>query len=256
MIMDYTNANITRLSSTTGCLKEVVGKALAVIGAAEAIFSYTQSSCLALKGASARNLLYAASRINTEIEFEYVGEGEPDREAIRVNLRRMLMQYTPTCFDRISSTSGQIEAYACRYSNYNRNMSRFSLTIDYGSRTAEPVIQRTVKVLGYEGDMPVNTFGLNKLNSDILDSFVARTSPVDVYDLFCCMTGNRVKTRDELYGTCGRSAARYAPEALAYAKAKLESLTERDFRYFLEPLLMRGTEFDWHEAVNRIAALL
>ncbi|MCD8295589.1 MAG: hypothetical protein LUE27_10165 [Clostridia bacterium] len=255
MIIDYTNANITHLSSAAGCSKECVDKALTVAGAIEAIFSYPQSSCLALKGASAKNMLYTASRINTEIELEYVGAGDPDREGIRVNLRRMLMGFDLISTDRVS-TGGQTEAYACRYTNYNRNMNRFSLTIDYGSHAGEPVIQRNVKVLGYEGGVPVNTFSLDKLNRDILDSLVQRTSPVDVYDVFCYMTESGVKTREELYGRCGQDACRYSAKALAYARARLEGLGDRDFRYFLEPLLVKGTEFDWRMAVDKIASLL
>ncbi|MCD8295433.1 MAG: hypothetical protein LUE27_09365 [Clostridia bacterium] len=256
MIMDYTNANVTRLSLATGCSKEVVDKALAVTEVTETIFSYTQSSCLALKGASARNMLYPALRINTEIELEYIGAEEADRENIRVNLRRMLMQYTPTCFDRISSTKGQTEAYASRYSNYNRHMNRFSLTIDYGTRETEPVIRKTVKVLGYEGDVPVNTFGLDKLNRDILDALVTRTSPVDVYDVFCYITDGGVKSHEDLYAGCCQDAGRYSAEDLAYSRARLGSLAERDFRYFLEPLLPAGTAFDWRKAVDVIASLL
>ncbi|MCD8295065.1 MAG: hypothetical protein LUE27_07485 [Clostridia bacterium] len=256
MTIDYTIANITRLSSATGCSKETVEKALMTAGATESIFSFSQSSCFALKGASAKNMLYTPSRISTEIDLEYVDMGVPYRESFGVNLSRMLVPYMSISFDRLSSAKGQTEAYACKYSNYNRNMSRFSVIIDYGSREPEPVIQKTVKVLGYEGDLPVNTFGLDKLNRDIFDSLVQRTSPVDVYDLFICITENNVRSREELYGICGQSVGRYFEDVLAYTKAKLKSLTERDFRYFLEPLLLKGVVFDWHEAVYKIASLL
>ncbi len=254
-MIDISNKNIARQSAATGCPGDVVDKTLIITNTLEVMFSYPQCSRFAIKGSAAKNLLYTSNRLCTGADMEYTGSEEPDREKIASVLYNMLCQNGVKLIKTMSDDKN-VDTFVCGNTRVGVNEIRFSLTIDYGTRTPEPVIQRTVKLLGYEGNVPINTFGLVKLNRDILDSLVARPSPVDVYDLFCCMTENSVKTSDDLYDACGRSAGRYAPEALAYAKARIESLTERDFRYFLEPLLMKGTEFDWHEAVDRIAALL
>ncbi|MCD8307529.1 MAG: hypothetical protein LUD51_04825 [Clostridia bacterium] len=254
-MIDVSSKNIVRQSAATGCPGDVVDKALIIADTLEVMFSYPQCSCFAVNGSSAKNLLYYNNRLYTGVSLEYAGNDEPNREKIASILYNMLCQNGVRLIKTMSEDKNT-DAFVCGNTRVGVNNIKFSLTIDYGPRTAEPVIRRTVKVLGYEGDVPVNTFGMDRLNRDILDSLVARTSPVDVYDLFCCMTENSLKTREEMYGMCGQCAGRYSADTLAYAKARLAGLADRDFRYFLEPLLMKGTVFDWHEAVDRIAALL
>ncbi len=270
-MIDYTNRKITQLASETGMPKDVIMKALCAADRMQTIFSSPFGSMFAVQGGTAKNMLYPdGRRLYTEMDLCYIGDGQKIecskntgdktrdiREYIGVVLHRICMQ-EGIFFRKTLSRENYADCYMCLHWNHEHVPYYFVLRIDYRSRhNNSDVVQRKACLLGSEGDVPFNTFSAKELDKDIADSFFHRCRPVDVYDLYGLMKEHDMMSPEglrQIYEQAENNC--YTQEDAVHIKTKLYALTERDFRYYLDPILPSNDGFVWREAVQEINSVL
>lgn len=216
---------------------------------------------LALKGGTAINLtIFDLPRLSVDIDLDFTTNVNRDQMInVRKKIDELLIDYmikNNYSLDNHSRYHHALDGYKFYYTNAAGNKDVIKIEINYMLRAHiyEPIIIET-KPLGLIRGINIRTLHPYEIFGSKLVALMTRTTPRDLYDFY-----NMIK-----YNLFNADEFKYIKKCAIYYRAisnedgsfdfdlsNLSSISQRDIKKFLYPVIKSNERFNLDEAINVI----
>ncbi len=250
------------LSIKTGFIRNNLEKMARLIEMLDVLFASPWKDKLVLKGGTAINLFYAQlARLSVDIDLDYTGQGREetakDKEAIREFLSGTLLPMGYR-FSDASKTYFALDSLVLSYINTSGSQDNIKVEINYMDRChVLPLSSGRVDVLGIQGDALIHSLALEELYGSKIAALLSRGKPRDLFDVSCALEKGSI-TASPALRKCTLFYDCVGGQNLATSGKTFDfvSLTKRDFRRMLQPMLRKGVFFDHEQAREKVTRFL
>ena len=247
------------LSNRTGFQVDVLEKAYRLAELLREITRTELSEDLVLKGGTAINFMYFdLPRLSVDIDVDYIGsvekeQMERDRETIEGILKRI---FGILDYDAEERTSYALHDYNLYYENSAGNRDRIELEINYLKRV--PVLTALKKSFEHPFDFKqfqVLSLKTEELFGRKLTALVQRGTARDLYDIYKLL-GSDLSFDRELMRKCFLFSLCLNGDPRGLKPTNMESVTHKDVRKSLLPMLRKGETVDVDEMKKNVRPLV
>lgn len=265
-MISYSKEDLSKLAVETNFIRDNLEKVVRLIDILEFINQKPfLSERLALKGGTAINLIvFEMPRLSVDIDFDYTQNSERDvMLSDKTEIHRIIEGFMLSNNYFVSAQSKNphtLDSMVFQYTNSVGNLDNIKIEINYGMRChVLPIVASEIRI-PFLKKVSIQTLAPTELFGGKIKALIERCACRDLYDVYNLLKHNKLNNLDKdllhkiviFYLAVGGNSL---PQK-NFDFSTIDSLTYKDIRVSLIPVLRKDEKFPYEEVKQQIKSFL